>query len=169
SGTAIGSTRNGFGRSSPAPGRTSSIVTRRPPRCACWKTPGSRSASSCVITARTACVRARSARRSPRTTRAVAACSCRLASAKARQAILNEGARLLQLPCLDRVEGLEGERPDGAGAVVAAVLREGAGADHEHVRHVPALQVLVDRAGRRKDGARFYACGLRMGRITTRA
>ncbi|KAG1455868.1 hypothetical protein G6F57_015214 [Rhizopus arrhizus] len=46
----------------------------------------------------------------------------------------------------DRLRGPEGQGAHQPGRVVAHVLREHAGAHHEHVRHIPALQVLVDHA-----------------------
>ena len=42
---------------------------------------------------------------------------------------------------------LKRQRAHGAGRIVAGVLRKSGGAHHEQVRHVPDLQMLVDRAG----------------------
>src|SRR2546423_9904136 len=65
------------------------------------------------------------------------------------QAVSCERSRALEISRLYRLKGVEGERADGSRGLVAAVLRKGARADDEHVRHVPALQVLVHRARRR--------------------
>ena len=57
----------------------------------------------------------------------------------------------------------ERQRRDRAGRVVAGVLRERARAQHEQVRHVPALQIAVERAGLRigaHDGAAVEMRGL---------
>src|SRR5206468_483265 len=64
------------------------------------------------------------------------------------RALAGERAGTLQVAAPDRIQRPVGEGPDGPRRVVAAVLRKRARADHEDVRHGPALQILVDRAGR---------------------
>src|SRR5689334_15383187 len=59
---------------------------------------------------------------------------------------MHEGPWALAVAVDDRVGCPVGERADGAGRVVAMILREHARAHDEQVRYVPALQVAVDDA-----------------------
>src|SRR5262245_32049097 len=61
---------------------------------------------------------------------------------------LHHRAGLFRVDLLDAVSGPAGQHADGRGRSLGCVLREGAAAHHEQVRHVPGLQVLVDHAGR---------------------
>src|SRR5215470_17077258 len=61
--------------------------------------------------------------------------------------LLRERARLLQVSLAYRFRRPIGQRSDQAGWVVAQSLRKRRGAGHEHVVHVPTLQVAVDGAG----------------------
>src|SRR5260221_14471783 len=63
--------------------------------------------------------------------------------------LARERPRPLEVLRLDRVQRPVSQRAEGVGGVVAAVRREGARADDDHVRHVPALQVPVHGAGGR--------------------
>src|SRR5260221_11434860 len=63
--------------------------------------------------------------------------------------LARERPRPLEVLRLDRVQRPVSQRADGVGGGVAAVLREGARADDEHVRHGTGLQSAVhDSVGR---------------------
>src|SRR5882757_8181842 len=65
-----------------------------------------------------------------------------------------------------------GKRPDSAGRVVAAVVREDRGAHDEQIVGVPGLQIAVDRAGLgvgAHDGAAGVVHGLRSAAVEVAA
>ncbi len=62
---------------------------------------------------------------------------------------VRERPRCAQVVARDGLGRPVGQRAHGVGRVVRGVLRKVGGADHEHVGHVPALQVAVDHAGAR--------------------
>ena len=59
---------------------------------------------------------------------------------------LDQRSRVFEILVADRVRGPIGEGADGAGRVVAGIVRERRRAEHEYVRDIPALQILVERA-----------------------
>ena len=54
--------------------------------------------------------------------------------------------RILEILRADRRGRPESERADRTGRIVAGILREGGRALDEQIRHVPALQISVERA-----------------------
>src|SRR5262245_10240089 len=60
---------------------------------------------------------------------------------------MDQRPRVFEILVADRRRRPERQRGDGGGRIVAGILRERAGAEHEQVRHVPALQITIERAG----------------------
>src|SRR5580658_7155139 len=52
---------------------------------------------------------------------------------------IDQWSRMFEILTADRFRRPERKRADGAGRVVASVLRERAGAEHKQIRHVPVL------------------------------
>src|SRR5438270_14089328 len=59
---------------------------------------------------------------------------------------LDQWPRILEILVLDRLGRRERERSNGAGRVVAGVLRKRRGAHDEEIGHVPMLEVAIDEA-----------------------
>src|ERR1700753_890586 len=60
---------------------------------------------------------------------------------------IDQSPRIRQVAIADRIRSPICEGADRQRWVIAGVLREGAGPEHEQIRHVPALQISVERAG----------------------
>src|SRR3569832_1335589 len=81
---------------------------------------------------------------------------------------IDQRPRLLEILLADRLRRPEGERADRAGRVVAGILREGRRAHYEQVRHIPALEIAVERARlrvRAHDRAAIEMRGLVLGNV----
>src|SRR2546430_601506 len=88
----------------------------------------------------------RSVRMSANVPHAAIAATVPTISAAARLS-MDQWPRVFEVLVADRRRRPERQRGDGARRIVAGILRKGAGAEHEQVRDVPALQITVERAG----------------------
>src|SRR5579872_2792243 len=59
---------------------------------------------------------------------------------------IDQWPRTLEILRADLCHGPVSQSRNGAGGVVARILRKGARAHDEQIRHVPALQIAVERA-----------------------
>src|SRR5262249_29965566 len=60
---------------------------------------------------------------------------------------MDQRPRIFQILLTDGRRRPERERRDSVGRVVAGILWKRAGAEHEEVRYIPALQISIERAG----------------------